>query len=306
MKAQILDKLRQATEAISGPRLSAELGVSRVTVWKHIQALKGHGYDIQASGRGYRLVNAPDALFGWEFPGRQDRVHHYPEVDSTMDIARKMARGGCPPFTVVVTDRQRRGRGRLSRRWFSDAGGLYFTVVLRPEIPPTLSPRVNLLVAVVLAGTLRRLYGVAAAVKWPNDVLVGDRKVAGILSEMEAEADRVTFIDVGIGVNVNNDPPPVESGAVSLQQLTGGSVARRALLAGFLDDFEARLHSAAFDGVIAEWKAHALTLNRRVKIVTLNDSVEGTAVDVDENGSLIVRLDDGALRTVLYGDCFHQ
>lgn len=304
-KGRILQLLRARGAPVSGEALSADLGLSRTAVWKQIRKLQELGYAIEASAKGYRLDGSPDTPLPWEFPGRQDAVHYFPEVASTMDIARKMARAGCAPFTVVVADRQTHGRGRLQRHWHSEAGGLYFTVVLRPVLPLLMGPRVSFCAALALARTLQRLWGVAAALKWPNDILVKERKLAGMLSEMEAEADRITYVNVGIGLNVNNDPAGAGAAATSLTKILGRPVSRVRLLAEYLDVLEARLASIEKTDVIAEWKAHAVTLGRRVEIVTQRETVAGRAIDVDDNGSLILQLDDGSRQTVIYGDCFH-
>jgi BirA family biotin operon repressor/biotin-[acetyl-CoA-carboxylase] ligase len=187
----------------------------------------------------------------------------------------------------------------------SDSGGLFFTMVLRPPIPVLLSARINFLAAVTLVRTLREKLHINAMVKWPNDIMVAGRKIAGMLTELEAEGDRVRFINIGVGVNVNNDPSPVEAAASSLKEITGRNVSRQALLAHFLDAFEPRLKQADFDHIISEWKKYTITLHRRVRIQTSRDVTEGLAVDVDENGALMVQLADGSLKKVIYGDCFH-
>jgi len=306
MKSRILDILRSQPDAVSGERLSRKLGISRVAVWKHVRGLQDCGYDIAASARGYRLVTEPDTPFPWEFPARKDRMHFFREVSSTMDVARELARSGCPPMTAVVADRQHHGRGRLDRRWLSADGGLYITVVLRPLLPPALGPRAVFCASLSLAEVLDRKFAVAAAVKWPNDVLVGERKIAGILSEMEAEADRISYLNVGIGINVNNDPSGAMARAVCLQQLVGRPVSRKHLLADFLDDFQQRLEKRPPEELVAAWKRRCVTLGRNVEIVTHRESLTGRAVDVDESGSLILETAGGHRRVVYYGDCFHQ
>jgi BirA family biotin operon repressor/biotin-[acetyl-CoA-carboxylase] ligase len=262
------------------------------------------GYDIESGAKGYRLHSSPDSLQPWEFPGREDRVVFLPETTSTMDVAKDLARKGCPAFTVVVAGRQTQGRGRLRRVWGSEEGGLYFTVVLRPRIPVLWSSRVSFLVSLTLAGVLRKGYGVDAGLKWPNDILVQGRKLSGLLSEMESEGEQVNFINVGIGLNVNNRPPAVEPPAVSLQALLGRTASRRDILARFLDELEQRVRAEPWDTVIAEWKTCSVTLNRPVRIVTARDDISGEAVDVDENGALLLRQADGTVLAVVYGDCF--
>ncbi len=306
MKGQILDILRTETEVVSGETLSAHLGISRVSVWKHIKKLQEVGYDIEASPKGYVLIGAPDVLYPWEFGNKEPKIHYFDEVDSTMDIARDLARNQCPHFTVVIAGRQRKGRGRLKRTWLSSEGGLYFTIVVRPKIPPVLSSRINFAASMVLAKTLRSMFKIRAMVKWPNDILVDDRKISGLLSEMEAEMDMVNFINIGLGVNVNNDPTPHEPMATSVKKILGREVSRKDLLKAFLDDFEHTLKDSDFENVILDWKRYADTLNRQVRIVTTHEVWEGLAVDVDENGALVIKLADGSLKRIIYGDCFHN
>lgn len=306
MKRQILHILRSNAGVVSGETLSAKLGISRVSVWKHIKKLKELGYDIPATSTGYQLVSSSDPLFPWEFPGRESKIHYFEEVTSTMDVARDLARKGCPDFTVVIAGRQNKGRGRLKRVWHSEAGGLYFTIVLRPELPPVFSTRIIFMASLTLARTLREMFGIDAMVKWPNDILVHDWKISGILSEMEAESDRITFMNIGVGVNVNNDLTPEEPTAGSLKAILGRTVSRGEVLARFLDKLENRIKGRAFDRVIAEWKQHTMTIDRHVKIVTTRETYEGLAVDVDENGALVLQLADGSLKKVIHGDCFHQ
>ena len=306
MKGQILNILKTETEVVSGEMLSARLGVSRVSVWKHIKKLQEVGYNIEATPKGYLFISAPDALYPWEFGEKEYNIHYFDEVDSTMDIARELARKQCPHFTVVIAGRQKKGRGRLKRSWRSSEGGLYFTIVVRPKIPPVLSSRVNFAASMILAQTLRNMFNINAMVKWPNDVLVDGKKISGILSEMEAEIDRVSFISIGLGINVNNDPTPYEPMATSLKKILGKEVPRIEVLKAFLDHFEDAVNDADFDNVVSEWKKYTETLNRHVRIVTAHEVSEGLAVDVDDNGALILKLADGSVKKIIYGDCFHE
>lgn len=306
MKGRILNILRTEKKIVSGEVLSSKLGVSRVAIWKHVQKLKELGYRLDATPKGYRLISDPDALFPWEFPHRKSKIHYFDQVDSTMDIARNLARKGCPDFTVVIGGEQQKGRGRLKRTWLSAPGGLYFTIVLRPPIPPILSTRVNFAAAMILARTLRRLFAIEAMVKWPNDILVADKKIAGLLSEMEAEADRVAYINIGLGINVNNDPTSSEPLASSLKIILGREISKRYLLSEFLDELENFMSRGTLDDVVVQWKQHTITLNRHVRIATTQEVFEGLAVDVDENGTLLLELADGSIQKIVYGDCFHE
>ena len=306
MKSAIIHRLKTAGEVLSGEALSRELGISRVAVWKNIRGLQEAGYNIVSSAKGYRLLGSPDALFPWEFPQRESHIHYFAQTTSTMDRARDLARKGCPHFTVVVADSQSCGRGRLKRSWISGRGGLYFTVVLRPDLPQVLCYRINFAASLVLARLIRESYNIEAGVKWPNDILVGDQKVVGILSEMETESDMVSFVNLGIGINVNNPPPSEVGQAASLQELSGQPISRRDLLATFLDQFETAIADLATVDIVSRWKQYTTTLNRDVKIVTAKETAQGMAVDVDESGALILWLPDGSTKRIVYGDCFHQ
>ena len=306
MKGQILNILRTEGDVVSGETLSVYLKISRVSIWKHVKKLREFGYPIQATPKGYCLKNDPDVLYPWEFGNRELKIHYFDEVTSTMDVAGNLARNNAPHFTVVIAGRQSKGRGRLKRTWVSSQGGLYFSMILRPEIPPVLSSRVNFAASMILARTLRNRYHIDARVKWPNDILVHEKKVAGLLSEMEAETDRITFINIGMGVNVNNDPTPREPMATSLKKILGRNISRKQLLSEFLDEFEHRMDTGTLDNVISEWKTHTMTIGRQVTIVTTHDEFKGIAMDVDNTGALELKLGDGSIKKIVYGDCFHD
>jgi len=305
MKDQILEILRETGSVISGEGLSNRLGVSRVAIWKHIQKLQSCGYEIDSTPKGYQLISSPDTPFPWEFPERMSRMHYLDQTPSTMDIARNLARKGAPDFSVVVAGIQDQGRGRLKRVWRSPQGGLYFTLVLRPSLPPVLSPRVNFAASLILAQTLEKKCGIDVKVKWPNDLLVADRKISGMLSEMEAEGDLVSFVNIGIGVNVNNDSPSDVGQAISIREITGKTHSRIEILSDFLDAFEIKITGGSLDRVVTEWKKTTATIGRRVKIVTARETCRGVAVDVDDLGALILKTDSGEMKKIVYGDCFH-
>lgn len=298
--------MRQTAGVVSGETFSEAVGISRVSIWKHIKKLQELGYSIESTPKGYRLEEEPDIPYSWELPRFEDRVHYLAETVSTMETARDLARGGCPDFTVVIAGCQTGGRGRLRRVWDSQAGGLYFTIVLRPEIPPAWSYRYNFAASLELARTIRDLLDIRVDVKWPNDLLVSEKKVSGMLSEMEAEADRVGFINIGLGLNVNNDIAADIPKATSLSHFAGRSISRKELLGAFLDNYHQRLTTGNLETVVDDWKEYTVTLNRKVTIETPVETVSGTAVDVDSSGGLMVRLDNGEMKTVVYGDCFHR
>jgi BirA family transcriptional regulator, biotin operon repressor / biotin---[acetyl-CoA-carboxylase] ligase len=237
---------------------------------------------------------------------QKENVHYFPRTGSTMEVAREMAESGCSDLSVVVAGVQTKGRGRLDRSWLSDEGGLYFTMVTRPNLPPVDGFKVNFMASMALVKTLRRLCKIDVTVKWPNDILAEDKKLSGMLSEMGASEEMLNYVNVGIGVNVNNDPTDRESQATSLKILTGRTFSRKEILSAFLDAFGQDFAEQDFSGAIARWKEHAGSLNREVTVVTRQETVRGVAEDVDDDGALMVRLSDGTTRKIVYGDCFYR
>ena len=304
-KQQIIALLRQADAVVSGEVLSAALGISRVAVWKHIKGLVQSGTPIISSAKGYFLHGDPDSLYPWVFGSRQTRIHFFQQTSSTMDEAAALVKHDCPNFTVVIAQRQSKGRGRMQRHWLSADGGLYFTIVIRLEIPIVQVGLVNLAAAIDMADTLQSEFQIDARLKWPNDILVKQRKICGILSQMAAEGEHVSHINIGIGLNVNNAPEE-EPLAVSMRELLGRPLPRRDLLMAFLDRFETRMSDFDPQLIIEQWKSCNVTLGQRVRVFVLDNFVEGTAVDIDAHGGLILEMADGAMKTVMVGDCFHR
>ena len=304
-KKQILRALRGCGGYLSGETLSNQLGTSRVSIWKHIRSLKEDGYVIEASPRGYRLVSSPDLLLPYEFPGLEQRIHYFPEIGSTMDTARELAKKGAGEGTIVIAEAQTRGRGRLSREWLSPEGGIYFTLVLRPRISPAYAPRINLMASVAVAATIRKLLGLKAELKWPNDVLIEGRKVCGILAEMDAEMDVVNFVNVGIGINVNTSIPQFEKMVTSLKDALGREISRKEFLSVLLVEIERQQPLLMKEDLLKEWEKLSVTLNKDVEIVAPGEVIVGRAIDIDTTGALIVKERNGSLKKAMAGDCIH-
>jgi len=305
MNGQILNALRECGGYLSGETLSQRLGVSRVSIWKHIRGLKKDGYVIEASARGYRLISSPDLLFPYEFPDLEQRIHYFREIGSTMDMARELAKKGAGSGTIVIAESQTGGRGRLSREWLSPEGGIYFTIVLRPKIGPSYAPRINLMAAIAVAATIRKLFWLRADLKWPNDVLIAGKKVCGILAEMDAEMDIVNFVNVGIGINANNSTTRLEKTATCLKEVLGREISRKGFLGALIVEIERRQPLLMKTDLLEEWKELSATLNNEVKVMSLGEELTGQAVDIDTTGALILKDRNGSLKTVLAGDCVH-
>jgi BirA family biotin operon repressor/biotin-[acetyl-CoA-carboxylase] ligase len=305
LRAVILKALREGEGYISGEALSRELGISRVSIWKHVHSLQQDGYTIEASPKGYCLISSPDLLLPYEFPGLERKIHHFAEVGSTMDSARELAKSGAEEGTIVIAETQSHGRGRLSREWLSPQGGIHLTIVLRPQITPAYAPRINLMASVAVAKTITRLFGLKAELKWPNDVLIEGKKVCGILAEMDAEMDKVNYINLGIGLNANNLISAEEKNATSLREQLGGEISRKEFCRSLLQEINAQQALLNEADLLEEWKKFSATLNREVRITTPGEEIEGKAIDIDSYGALIVKTHDGSPRNVFAGDCIH-
>ena len=312
IRNQVLAHLFQSKDRfLSGEAMSQALGISRVAVWKHMTALREKGLDIASGPKGYCLARPDDLLFPFCFsPPLQTKVSHFFAVDSTMNEARKSARKGADHLSLVVAETQTSGRGRLNRQWVSSPGGLWFSLILKPKTPPALAYIYNFIAATSLCQTIHQLYGLTVNAKWPNDLLAGGKKLAGMLSEMETRGDMVHFLNIGIGLNVNNPPAQEVSNTTSLSGLLKRHVPRKELLEAFWNDFAARSQTIDPDLVIRDWKTRAGTIGRTVRVETQDRTYTGRAIDVDNSGALIIEAEDGTgdgkqTENTIYGDCFH-
>jgi BirA family biotin operon repressor/biotin-[acetyl-CoA-carboxylase] ligase len=312
---RILAWLREAAAPLSGEELARRLECSRAAVWKHVAALRRAGYEIEARhARGYVLGAGPDRLGTAElaphFTGRWREIVWRAELDSTQRLARERARAGAPEGTVVIAEAQTQGRGRLGRQWHSPPGvNLYCTLVLRPARSPAVVPQLALVAGVAVADAVRDAVGRPAQLKWPNDVLLDGRKVAGVLTEMEGEADRVTFVLVGIGVNVNlhpaDFPPEISGSATSLRAAAGTRVDRAAFTARLLAALEARYAqylAGGFAAIRPAFEATAFLTGRAVRVSGPEAAAQGRVVGVDDEGALRLEGADGTALRVLAGE----
>jgi len=305
IRGEILRALRTSGDYVSGEVVSKELGISRVSIWKHLRSLMQQGYVIESSPIGYRLISSPDLLLPYELPDWEERIYHFPEVSSTMEVAKELAKKGVEEGTIIVAESQARGRGRLSREWFSPKGGIYSTLSLKPKISPGYAPRINLMASVAVASAIRQLFGLAAELKWPNDVLIEGRKVCGILAEMGAEMDAINFVNLGIGINANFAIGQYEKRATSLKEELGKEIDRKELLNSVLREITKQQASLTKADLLEEWKSLSATLNRDVMVVSLGEEIRGKAIDIDSSGALILKCPDNSLRNIIAGDCFH-
>ena len=317
LRKEILDLLKKSGSSyVSGEEIAERLGVSRTAVWKHIKELRRAGYDIVSqSHSGYALNGAPDVLTPEELAPLLKgslfgtNLLYHEETRSTNEDAKAAAEDGAPDGTVVVAEYQGTGHGRLARGWFCPKGeGVLFSVILRPTaFLPQEAPKCTLLAAVAVARAIRSL-GLDVGIKWPNDILADGRKLVGILTEMSAEMERIHYIVIGIGINVNigadEFAPDIQDTATSLAILAGHPIDRRQLLAAILREMETLYGAVQREGfapVFEAWRALSVTLGQEVRVLAPGETFEGRAVDIDEAGALLVDTPAGR-RRVLAGD----
>jgi BirA family biotin operon repressor/biotin-[acetyl-CoA-carboxylase] ligase len=284
---KVLEVLEESEGPVSGEQISGRLGISRSAVWKHIKELKGMGYEIEASQKeGYRLTKKSNRLLPYEVHKRLrtnfigKKMRYYENTPSTIWVGKQLATEGDAEKIngmVIIAEEQTGGIGRLGRSWVSPAGGVWITLI-----------------------------------KWPNDIYIGDKKVAGLLLELYAEADKIHYCLLSLGVDVNISPSMLESvkGAVtSISAEMGHDVDRASFLARLLKEFESRyllIESGEYEAVIREWKSLSCTLEHRVRINTMKATFEGEAIDIDEFGALLIRKDNGKVERVIAGDCIQR
>lgn len=317
-KTDVLTLLKKHNpEFLSGQEICNKMGVSRTAVWKHVESLREEGYSIEAVPRsGYRLLESPDylyeqeILYGLSTDSIGKNIIYFENTASTNQEARQLASGGVPHGTLVVAEEQNKGKGRLGREWFSPKGaGIWCTLVLRPDISPVEAPPVTMLAAVAASVSVEKITGVRLGIKWPNDLLYEGKKVCGVLTEMNADMDKVSYLLVGIGINVNIDTTDfseeLRDTATSLKIIKNNKVSRKEILKQFLLEFECfykQWLGSGFEQVLEEWKKRSVSLNRPVLVSTSKELWEGWAEDVDSEGGLLLRLKDGSIKRFIYGE----
>lgn len=304
---------------VSGEAISQRLGVSRTAIWKQMESLRALGYEVEAAPRkGYRLTARPDAVTASEIiPGLTTRlfgrsIEYRESVGSTNELAKQLARAGAPEGLLILADEQTAGKGRLGRAWSTPRGSaLAMSLLLRPNLPPYHAPRITLAAAVAVCEAVREVTGLPAGIKWPNDLQVNGRKLCGILTEMEAEIDRVAFVVLGIGLNVHlkreEMEPAFRESATSLAMEGAAGLRRATLVQAIMARFEPiyqELIAGHFDRVLDRWRALSVTLGAAVRALSVSGEaqVEGVAEAIDEEGALLIRDRDGQVHRVTSGE----
>lgn len=317
--AQILAALRSAgPNGVSGVELAQRLGISRAAVWARIEELRRLGYEIEASPvHGYRLLNSPDLLHADDLLARLGKtrvvgrdIRVFEQTTSTGDVVEKLARDGVAEGVVVFAEAQTSGRGRLGRKWFSPARkGLWFSVLLRPPLRPQQTTQLTIAAATALVRAIKAQTALQPEIKWPNDILVRGKKVAGILTELSAELDRTKYVVLGIGIDVNVSvrefPAELRQLATSLRVETGHLIDRAELATRLLRELDGdylRVCAGEFEAIANEWARYCTTLGRYVVIRIGERSVGGRAESLAPDGALLLRTQHGHIERVIGGD----
>ncbi|MFO8053474.1 MAG: biotin--[acetyl-CoA-carboxylase] ligase [Candidatus Omnitrophota bacterium] len=308
---EIFKELKESNNYLSGQNLANKFRISRQGLWKHIKNLTDCGYKIEAVPRlGYKIKNSPDKLYPWElrynlntkFIGKN--IYFKDFLNSTQEFIFKLAQSGSPAGTVVVAERQKKGKGRMGRAWASPKGGVYLSCLLRPKsILLKDVSQISLVIALACIEAIKKETGIALSVKWPNDIFLGNKKLGGILCEISAEADKVNFVVVGIGLNINSTVLPKE--AVSLRLHTNKSFSKVSLTKEIFRQIEAyylELERGNGKKLLKEWQKYCFLWGSRIRVKVLDRTIEGEAAGIDQRGYLLVRQDTGLIDKVSSGD----
>ena len=325
MKYNIVQLLKEAAPGyISGGELGRRFNVSRTAVWKYIEELRQEGYSIEAvSNKGYRLIltedryNAYEVACGLNTSIVGSEVLYFDSLDSTNNYARKLAADGCADGLTIIAGQQTAGKGRLGRKWVSTFGqGIYISIVLRPPLAPVETQILTLAAAVAVSTAIREVTGLDVGIKWPNDLIIDGKKVCGILVEMNSEADRVNYVILGIGINYFQDmedfPKELQDRAISLKMAAEKAAntvktefSRQSITCSVLQQLDHVMQFVLSDNnakVLELWRNKSVTLGREVSFRLKDIEYVGTAVDITDDGRLLVNCRDGVCRELLSGE----
>lgn len=322
MSSDLRGKLMEAftnkpDEYLSGQELASLLGCSRTAIWKHIEALRNDGFILEAvRKKGYRIIGVPEKivsdkiLFGLNTSFVGKNIHFKESVDSTQTIAQKLALEGAKEGTLVLAEEQVGGRGRLARSWHSPKyKGIWMSLILRPNIPMMKAPQLTLLTAVAVVQAIQQITGVEAHIKWPNDLLVNRKKMTGILTEVQADSDRIHSLIIGIGINVNQQiedyPLPLQESATSLYMETNKIWDRSLIIQEIMQQVE-KLYllylEKGFYPIKLLWESYSISIGTTVTANTINGSIKGFAKGITDDGVLMLEDEHGEMHSIYSAD----
>ncbi len=297
---------------ISGEKISKRIGISRTAVWKHIAYLKKIGYNIESKKNlGYRLISRPDNPVEEELVNKLNtkiigkKIVYLKTVDSTNNYAKKLIKNEYLEGTVIISEIQTKGRGRKNREWISPEGGLWFSVILNPNIPTMKGMLITMLCSVSIVESIKKITGLNPVIKWPNDILINNKKVCGILTELDAEIDRINYMIVGIGINVNNIiNKKLLNMATSLSNEKKVDISRVNLFINILDNLDKNyliFKSNQIKYIREQWIKYSNIIGRKIRIINNKKEITGKVLSVDESGCLILNYNGKNIK-IITGD----
>jgi len=317
-KDYILKLLREnPNDWLSGEQIAKELKITRTAIWKYINILRDSGYIIDSSSKkGYRLVSPYNITNKFDIVknlstriiGKRG-IYFFQETNSTNIQAFKLASKGVDEGAIVIAEHQTHGKGRLGRKWVSLPGkNLHLSVILRPEILISYAPRLTLTTAVALSETLDDFKIFNHRIKWPNDILINNKKLSGILTEMKEDGDKIDFIIIGLGINLNaafdDYPDDIKDSVISLKEFTKTEINRIKFIQSFLENFERNYFNfiiGGFNEILKKWVEKSSIINQKIKVIEHDNTFTGVVKEVTSDGSLIVQAGK-KIHTVNSGD----
>lgn len=316
MKTRILQTLKETEGYVSGQELCDGLGISRTAVWKYMNKLKEEGYRIEAvPNKGYRLLHVPDVLTESEIQSRLSakwagcEVYCYERIDSTNNAAKRAAEQGGVHGALFLAEQQSSGKGRRGRSWVSPPGtGIWMTILLRPQLEPSYASMLTLVAALSMSKAIEEITGLAAQIKWPNDIVINGKKACGILTEMSAEMEWIHYVVIGLGINVNIEefPEKIRDTATSFKLESGREMERVPVICAFLDyfekDYECFMEYRNLSGLLEQYNKRLVNCGRKVRVLDPDGEYTGTAYGIDTGGGLIVEKEKGETVTITSGE----
>jgi BirA family biotin operon repressor/biotin-[acetyl-CoA-carboxylase] ligase len=318
VKVKILRILKASgNDFVSGEKISEELGVSRAAIWKYINVIKEDGYEIEAiSRKGYRIISSPDKLTSEEIESLLrtkyigENIIYYESVGSTNSKAKELAEGGQEHGTVIISEEQTLGRGRLGRNWVSPKyKGIWMSIILRPNIITKNISLITLIGAAAVQKAIMKME-IKTGIKWPNDIVLGSKKVCGILTEMSGEIDHINYLVMGIGINVNLEEKDIhkdlKSVATSLLIESGKHIDRKLLLANVLNIFEELYSDFVLNGNIKETiqvcRENSILIGSEIKLINRGEVTIAKAINISDSGELVIENNKGNIENIVSGE----
>ena len=320
MKNKVLEALYEKKgEYVPIDDLASKLEIPVSKVQEHITSLENEGYLIEmSSDKEFKLKEDLTLLLPHKLKDKLNtryigkEIHYFREVDSTNEVAKKLAREGAPEGTIIIAESQSRGKGRRGKKWISPLGGAWLSIILRPNTLPINAPQLTFIAGVAAAQTIKDEYGLDAGIKWPNDVLIDKKKVCGVLTEISTEINTIDYIVTGIGIDANIDvnllPPELRDTTTSIKSELDHDISRMILVQKFLGNFETmydEFNKGNFQEILRKWRQLSKTIGRQVEIRKGTEFIRGEAVGVNSKGALILELEDRALQKIISGECRH-